>query len=157
MGGARIRCHQVIRLGVRQRYSVQPQLGHQVADERDLGHHFGRHLGAMLLVFGLEFRAAGRQALVPADGGQVRTEILEHPPDRLGETENRVRRLAARIRQTANGMKRAIRVVAAVDQKQFHRSETPNMREFGKNGNKTRDDSAPDALRETLASARRLG
>ena len=77
------------------------------------------HLGAVLLVAGLEFGAARGQALVPADGGEVGLQVLEHPPHGLGEAENRVGRLAARVGQAPDGVEGAVGVVAAVDEEQF--------------------------------------
>jgi hypothetical protein len=56
--------------------------------------------------------------------------MFEHEPKRFGESEDRVRRFAARIRKILNGKEGAVNVVMPVDQKQLHLRKVVNEPRF---------------------------
>ena len=89
----------------------------------ELRHHRRRHFLARLLVAGLEFRPALRQAAIPDDRAEVGLKMFQHEPERFGESENCVGRFAAGIREMQNREIRAVNVVVTIDQQEFQKME----------------------------------
>ena len=101
---------------------LKPSHGVSLLDDVELRHHWCRHFLARLLVTGLEFGPTLRETAIPDDRAEIRLKMLQHEPQCLGESKDRVRRLAAGIGKMEDGEVRSVNVIVAVNQEKFHKN-----------------------------------